>query len=94
MASVTEADTAALHEQMKQLRTDFIALTDTLQNLTRHGLGEAVERATAPGERAWGEIKSRMDAVSLEIRDKPITSALTAFGVGLVLGMVFGGRRA
>ena len=93
MASATEADIEALREQLKQLRSDFAGLNTTIQNLARHGMGEAAERAAAPAEKAWAEIKDRADAVSREIQEKPVASALTAFGAGLILGLLFGGRR-
>jgi len=93
MASATEADIQALQEQLQQLRSDFAALSATLKDLARHGLDEAAQRASAPGERAWAEVKRQADAVTQEIEEKPIASALTAFGIGLVLGVLVNGRR-
>jgi ElaB/YqjD/DUF883 family membrane-anchored ribosome-binding protein len=46
----------------------------------------------APGERAWNDVKHHAGTVSREIEEKPIASAFVAFGVGLMLGMLFGGR--
>jgi ElaB/YqjD/DUF883 family membrane-anchored ribosome-binding protein len=93
MASATETDIQALQEQLQQLRSDFAALSATLKDLARHGLGEAAQRASAPGERAWAEVKRQADAVTQEIEEKPIASALTAFGIGLVLGVLVNSRR-
>jgi ElaB/YqjD/DUF883 family membrane-anchored ribosome-binding protein len=93
MASETEADVQALQEQLQQLRADFTALSVTLKDLARHGIGEAAQRASVPGERAWAEIKRQTDAVTQEIEEKPVASALTAFGVGLILGILVSARR-
>jgi ElaB/YqjD/DUF883 family membrane-anchored ribosome-binding protein len=93
MASATETDIQALQEQLQQLRGDFAALSGTLKDLARHGIGEAAQRASIPGERAWAEVKRQADVVSQEIEERPIASALTAFGVGLVLGVLVNSRR-
>jgi ElaB/YqjD/DUF883 family membrane-anchored ribosome-binding protein len=85
MASGTEAEVTALQEQLQQLRTDFAALSETLKELARHGISEAAQRATAPGEKAWVE---GAEALSQEIEEKPIASALVALGVGFVLGVL------
>jgi ElaB/YqjD/DUF883 family membrane-anchored ribosome-binding protein len=94
MASPAEADLKALHEQLRQLRSDFAALATTLKDLAQHGIGEASQRAAAPGERAWDEVGRHAETISREIGEKPIASAFAAFGVGLILGVLFSGRRA
>jgi ElaB/YqjD/DUF883 family membrane-anchored ribosome-binding protein len=93
MASATEGDVHALQEQLQQLRTDFAAISGTLKDLARHGFNEAAQRATVPGERAWSEMRRHAATVSREIEEKPIASALTAFGVGLLLGLIVNSRR-
>jgi len=94
MANATEADVKALQEQLQQLRTDFAALSETLKELARHGIDEAAQRATAPGAKAWTEVKRHAETVSQEIQEKPLASAFAAFGVGVVLGVLFSGRRS
>jgi ElaB/YqjD/DUF883 family membrane-anchored ribosome-binding protein len=74
------------------LRADFVALSGTLKDLAKHGINEAAQRAGAPGERAWAEIRRQADAVTQEIEEKPFASALTAFGIGLVLGVLVNSR--
>jgi len=93
MASATETDIQALQEQLHQLRADFAALSGTLKDLAKHGIGEAAQRASVPGEKAWAEVKRQADAVTQEIEEKPVAAALTAFGVGLVLGVLVNSRR-
>jgi ElaB/YqjD/DUF883 family membrane-anchored ribosome-binding protein len=93
MASATEADVKALHEQLEQLRTDFAGLSGTLKDLARHGIGDAAQRVSVPAEKVWDDVKRRAEAVTHEIEEKPLASAVTAFGIGLVLGILFSGRR-
>jgi len=93
MASATEADVKALQDQLQQLRTDFTALSETLKGLVRHGISETAQRASAPAEKAWAEVKRHAETVSREIEEKPMTAAFTALGVGFVFGVLFSGRR-
>jgi len=85
MASAAEADVKALQEQLQQLRADFAALSESIS--------KPAQRATAPGEKAWAEVKRHAETVSREIEGKPITAAFTALGVGFVLGVLFNGHR-
>ena len=93
MASETDADIKALQEQLTQLRADFAAISGTLKDLTRHGISEAAQRAAVPGEKAWAEVRRHAETVGHEIEEKPIASALTAFGIGLILGVIVNSRR-
>jgi ElaB/YqjD/DUF883 family membrane-anchored ribosome-binding protein len=93
MASATEGDVKVLQEQLEQLRNDFAGLSSTLKDLARHGIGDAAQRVAVPAEKAWDDVKRRATAVTHEIEEKPLASAFTAFGIGLVLGILFSGRR-
>ncbi len=92
-SSTAEADLESLQAELKQLRTDFAKLNETMRDLVRHGSAEAVSRARESGEKLWGEAKRHASTVTGEIEEKPITAAITAFGLGVVLGMLFSSRR-
>jgi ElaB/YqjD/DUF883 family membrane-anchored ribosome-binding protein len=94
MTSGTEADVKTLRDEMAQLRTDFAKIRDTLQNLVRHGTADAVGKAQQSAQRVQDEVKKIGQSVGQEIEKRPIAAALTAFSVGLILGMLFSGRRA
>ncbi len=91
--SNTTADIEALQAEIKQLRSDLSRLSDTIGDVIRHGGSEAVNRARESGERIWGEAKKRAAGVSEEIEEKPVAAAAIAFGLGIVLGMLFSGKR-
>lgn len=93
MATATDTDVQEFRAEMKQLRADFADLQATLGNLVRHGGAEAAAKARESGERVWGEAKKQVDGVRQKIEEKPVTSAATAFGVGMILGMLFSSRR-
>ncbi len=93
MTTGTAADVDALRVEIKQLRADFTDLTETLRDVVRHGSEEATAKARETGERAWEEAKKRANSISHEIEEKPVTAALTAFSIGVILGLLFSGRR-
>ena len=93
MATGTEADIAALRAEIKELRESFTSLSETLGDLVRHGSSEAAAKARETGEKLWGEAKRHASGLSHEIEEKPMTAAVTAFSIGMLLGLIFSGRR-
>ncbi len=89
----TEADIKALQDEIKALRADLTGLTETLRDLVKHGGAEAAAKARESGEKLWDEAKKKASGLAEEIEDKPVTAAVTAFSVGVLLGMIFSGRR-
>jgi len=92
--SDTEADVRALSGELKQLRDEFAKLAQLLESTARNASAEAAQAARATGERAWSEIKNQADDLAQKIEERPITAAASAFGIGVVLGLLFGGRRS
>ena len=88
-----ETDVDALSEEVKKLRADFMKLADVLKATAGHAGEEAAHQARVAGERAWSGAKSQADELIQRIEDRPLHSTAVAFGVGLVLGLLFGGRR-
>ncbi|HWE05483.1 MAG TPA: hypothetical protein VG274_02170 [Rhizomicrobium sp.] len=91
--SATESDVQALSDELKQLRAEFTKLGQLLESAARNAGSEAAQAARATGERAWSEVKKSADDLTQRIEARPVTSAATAFGIGVVLGLLFGGRR-
>jgi len=89
----TETDIKALQDQISSLRAEFGNMRDTLRDLLRHGGAEAAQKARDSGEKLMDEAKKRFSGISSEIEEKPITAAVTAFSAGVLLGMIFSGRR-
>jgi ElaB/YqjD/DUF883 family membrane-anchored ribosome-binding protein len=93
MATGTEADIKALRDEIKELRESFASLSETLGDLARHGSAEAAAKARESGEKIWSEAKRRANGLTQEIEEKPVTAAMTAFSIGVLLGLIFSGRR-
>lgn len=92
MTAATDTDIQALQTDLRQLRADFASLTETMRDLVRHSGTEAAAKARESGEKVWAEAKKHVDTVSHEIEEKPLTAAATAFGIGVVLGLLFARR--
>ena len=91
--SATESDVQALSDELKRLRAEFTKLGQLLESAARNAGSEAAQAARATGERAWSEVKKSADDLTQRIEARPVTSAATAFGIGVVLGLLFGARR-
>lgn len=93
MTSDTEADIKALQTQIKELRADFASLTETLRDIVRHSGADAAAKARESGEKFWNEAKKRTSGLTEEIEENPVTAAVAAFSVGIILGVIFSNRR-
>ena len=91
--SDTESDVQALSGELQALRAEFVRLGQLLESTARNAGNEAAQAARATGERAWTEVKRGADELTQRIESRPVTAAATAFGVGMILGLLFGGRR-
>lgn len=90
--SATESDVQALSGELKHLRAEFARLGQLLESTARNAGNEAAQAARATGERAWNEVKKGADDLASRIESRPVTAAATAFGIGVVLGLLFGRR--
>jgi ElaB/YqjD/DUF883 family membrane-anchored ribosome-binding protein len=93
MTTDLNKDTDALVAELKQLRAEFAKLGDLLQQTAKHAGEDAYQRAREGGEKAWAEARSGAEDVMEKIEQNPVSSAGIAFGVGILLGLVFGSRR-
>ena len=89
-----ETDVEALAEEVKRLRADISKIADLLRQTAEHAGEEAANRARAAGEQAWSGAKVTADEWLQRIEEKPVQSTAIAFGIGLVFGLLFGGRRS
>jgi ElaB/YqjD/DUF883 family membrane-anchored ribosome-binding protein len=94
MSTTTEADFRALAAEMKQLREDFTKMAELLQTTVRHAGDDALREAAAAGERTWKEARHRAEDLVGKIEERPVASTVVAFGIGMLLGLLFGNRRA
>lgn len=82
----TAADLETLTKELNRLRTDLDRIAKAAETLIRDAGDEAVEA----GQNAW---TSARDKVERQVEERPLGVAAIAFGIGIVLGIFFGGRR-
>jgi ElaB/YqjD/DUF883 family membrane-anchored ribosome-binding protein len=90
---LTSTDVAALQTEIKQLRADFAKIAGTLRDFAGNSVVEAEQQVQASTEKVWTEVKRQAGSVGREIEDRPVAAALTAFGAGILLGLLLNGRR-
>lgn len=88
----TESNVEALAGEFKQLRSEFARIAQLLEQTARSAGAEAANRARAAGDYVWAETQSTADDVAERIKEQPLASAGIAFGVGILLGLIFGRR--
>jgi hypothetical protein len=90
---LTSTDVTALQTEIKQLRADFAKIAGTVRDLAGNSVVEAGQQVQASTEKVWTEVKRQAGSVGREIEDRPVAAALTAFGAGILLGLLLNGRR-
>jgi len=93
MSPDVDTDIRQLRQELVQLRKDLGQLTTTLEKTAHDGTAEAKDRLRSTVESLRAEATGAAERVSHEIEEKPITGALAAFGVGVVIGLLLGPRR-
>jgi ElaB/YqjD/DUF883 family membrane-anchored ribosome-binding protein len=93
MAAPSEPDIATLQADIQQLRADFAKMATTMRDVAGSGIVKVGDKAQASAEKAWVEVKRQAQQVGHEIEERPFASALTAFGTGLILGLLLSVRR-
>lgn len=94
MAENTSAkETDALRADLNTLRDDVSHLTDTLKHMASARGNEAYERLRQTADQTRTRVRDGANAAAQQVEERPLTSVLIAFGVGLLLGIVFDRRR-
>jgi ElaB/YqjD/DUF883 family membrane-anchored ribosome-binding protein len=88
-----DADLDALAAEVKNLREDFGRVGKVLEELVRHRGSAAATEATRRAERAWDEVNRKAENATQTLEQNPLATLAGAFGLGMVLGMLFSGRR-
>ncbi len=64
-----------------------------MRDIASNGVAGAGEKVQASANKMWTEVRRQAHDVSREIEERPIAAALTAFGAGVLLGLLLSGRR-
>lgn len=92
MSQTTETDIEALKAEMKKLRDDFAKIAELLKATARHGSADAADMIRDKAERHWNDAKNTAQNVFREMEERPVQSALSIFGIGVLLGLLVGRR--
>jgi ElaB/YqjD/DUF883 family membrane-anchored ribosome-binding protein len=87
-----DADYETIRKEVDQLRSDIGELTHTLKAIAADETGAAYERVRQTAQRAQEQVSQTASSVGQEIGERPFTSVLSAFSVGLLIGMLFSRR--
>jgi ElaB/YqjD/DUF883 family membrane-anchored ribosome-binding protein len=85
-------DVKKLTDDVGELKAGFTRLAETIADLVRQRGQEAASRAERAAEDTWAEAKQQFEGVKKKIHDEPVTAAVAAFGIGLLLGILLGRR--
>lgn len=88
----TDVDVAKLRADLDQLRNDIAKLGDTVKTVLADGGDAAYERVRRSAEKYQKRAKDFVDIAAEEIEERPIATILSAFGIGLVMGLLFSRR--
>ncbi len=85
-------DVKKLSDDVGELKAGFSKIADTLSDLVRQRGQEAAARIERTAEDTWAEAKEKLDGVKAKIHEEPVVAVGIAFGVGLLVGLLFGRR--
>jgi ElaB/YqjD/DUF883 family membrane-anchored ribosome-binding protein len=91
MAAVDE-ELAKLRKDMDQLRGDIVSLTEAFKDLGMERGRAAMEKAKLTGASVLKDADALRARADREIEARPITSVLTSFGIGFLVGMLLDRR--
>lgn len=87
-----EAHTKTLVDDIKALREDLARMANIVEELVRRRANDAAEEVTRQAERAWDDAGKFADDASRAVEANPLGAVGGAFGLGLLLGLLFGRR--
>ena len=87
-----DPDVQALAAEMKHLREDFSRIGKVLEELLRNRGAAAAAEAGRTAEKAWDEVSKTAQSASQIVEQNPLATLASAFGIGLLFGMLFGRR--
>ena len=79
-------ETEALKKDIDQLRRDLGTLADAVKKSTQQRAQAGVESAHAQFDDVRKQAELQTEQVGAQIKERPFTSVLAAFGVGILLG--------
>lgn len=88
-----DKDVEALRAEITALRSDLGAVIHTIKGMGAERGTAAYERVHEAADRARAQGHRAAETVAEGVEQRPFTSLASAFGIGLMLGLLFSGRR-
>jgi ElaB/YqjD/DUF883 family membrane-anchored ribosome-binding protein len=93
MANTVDDEVAKLRRDFEELRTDVRSLMDTMKDSGAQRGREAWDRARRAGESLQEEVEELRQQAERKIGAYPVTSVLSSFGLGFLIGLFLDRRR-
>ena len=90
---MADEDTAKISEEVSGLKAEFAKVAESVKDFLRTRGQDAAAKIQGTAEETWSEAKGKLDDVKRKIHEEPVAATLIALGVGIVLGLLFSGRR-
>jgi ElaB/YqjD/DUF883 family membrane-anchored ribosome-binding protein len=91
--AMANEETSKFSDEISGLRAEFARVADTVSEFVKTRGAEAAAKIQDTAGEGWAEAKKKIDCVGKKIHEEPVTSAAIAFGVGLLIGLIFSNRR-
>lgn len=92
MSDRQDPDLQALMGEIKHLREDFARMGNVVEDLVRHRANAAKDEVNRRAERVWDDVGKTAESATHTMEQNPVATVGGAFGLGLLIGMLFGRR--
>lgn len=86
---VDEQDKQEMRNDVQALREDLAKLQNDIQGMAQSLMERGRKQAEEARDRMNTQVENGMEALEECIEKRPVTSLLTAFGIGIVVGTIF-----
>jgi ElaB/YqjD/DUF883 family membrane-anchored ribosome-binding protein len=86
-------ETSKLTDEVNSLKAEISKIADTVTDFVKTRGGRAAHQIQDAAEETWGEARQKLDMVGKKIHEEPVTATAVAFGIGLIIGLIFSSRR-
>jgi hypothetical protein len=88
----TTPELTTLQHNIERLQAGLNTTIERLRQLDGGNLANGHDSSLATAEKWWTDMKQQAQQIGHEIEERPLASAMTAFGAGIALGLVIGWR--
>ena len=90
---MTNEETEKFSEEVSGLKAEIAKIAEAVSEFLRTRGQDAAARIQGTAEETWNGAKEKLGKVKDKIHEEPVAATAVAFGVGLVIGLLFATRR-